>query len=97
MKQTSTRYKSSKEFGKALGLSDLDMEMSRQKIKLIERLKVARIKQGLSQAALAKRIGSLQPAIARMESGMVSQVSMDFLLKIALVMGVPVTIAKKAA
>jgi predicted transcriptional regulator len=97
MKQTSTRYKSSKEFGKALGLSEIDMELARQKAKLIEKLKAKRIAIGLSQAALAKRIGSLQPAIARMESGQISQVSMDFLLKIALTLGLRVTIVKKTA
>ena len=97
MKQTSTRYKSAKEFGKALGLNEIDMELARQKVKLIEKLKARRIERGLSQAALAKRIGSLQPAIARMESGQISQVSMDFLLRIALTLDLPVTIAKKAA
>jgi hypothetical protein len=63
------------------------MELARQKVKLIERLK----------AALGKLVGTLQPAIARMESGLVSQVSMDFLLKIALAMNVSVTISKQAA
>jgi predicted transcriptional regulator len=75
MKQTSTRYKSAKEFGKALGLSEIDMELARLKVKLIEKLKAKRIKRGLSQATLAKHIGSLQPAIARMESEQISQVS----------------------
>jgi len=97
MKQTTTRYKSAKDFGKALGLSELDMELARQKVKLIEKLKARRIERGLSQAALAKRIGSLQPAIARMESGQVSQVSMDFLLRIALILDISVTISKKTA
>jgi transcriptional regulator with XRE-family HTH domain len=80
-----------------LGLGEIDMELARQKVKLIEKLKAKRIARGLSQAALAKRIGSLQPAIARMESGQISQVSMDFLLKIALILDLSVTIAKKAA
>ena len=48
-----------------------------EKVKLIERLKEERIERGLSQAALGKLVGSLQPAIARMECGLVSQVSMD--------------------
>jgi hypothetical protein len=44
-------------------------------------------------------VGSKQPAIARMEAGQGSQVSMDFLLKAALVLGIAVTIkpAKLAA
>ena len=75
-----------------MGLSDLDMEMIRQKKALIEKLKTARSRKGLSQAAVAKQVGSLQPAIARMEAGQVSQVSMDFLLKVALALGISVTI-----
>lgn len=97
MKRSSTRYRSAKDFGKALGLSELDMELARQKVKLIEKLKARRVELGLSQASLAKRIGSLQPAIARMESGQVSQVSMDFLLRAALILNVEVIIAKRAA
>lgn len=97
MKSRSTRYKSPRGLGKALGLQELDMELARQKTKLIERLKATRLEKGLSQAALAKRVGSLQPAIARMESGMVSQVSMDFLLKVALAMDMSVVIAREAA
>jgi hypothetical protein len=42
-------------------------------------------------------VGWQQPAIARMESGLASQVSMDFLLKIAIAMNVTFTISKKAA
>jgi predicted transcriptional regulator len=98
VKKSSTRFKSSKDFGKALGLTDFDMELAKQKAMLIEKLKAARAERGVSQVALAKIIGSQQPAIARMESGQVSQVSMDFLLKVALALGVSITIsAKKAA
>lgn len=84
------KYKNVEAFGKALGLSKLDMELVRQKKFLINKLKDARTKKGISQADLANKAGSKQPAIARMEAGQVSQVSMDFLLKIALVLGVKV-------
>jgi len=77
---------------RALGLSDLEIELIRQKKRMIEKLKVARLKKGISQAALAERVGSKQPAIARMESGQVSEVSMDFLTKVALTLEVTVTI-----
>lgn len=97
MKEASTRYKSAKAFDKAIGLSDVEMELARQKARLIDKLKTARADKGLSQASLAKLVGSQQPAIARMESGHVSQVSMDFLLKIALLLGVTVTISSKKA
>lgn len=92
MKNKLERFKSVKDFGHALGLSDVEMELIRQKKRLIERLKVARVRKGLSQADVAKRVGSKQPAIARMEAGQVSQVSMDFLLRAALVLGISVTI-----
>ena len=93
MKKTDLiRYKDVEEFGKSLGLSQVDMELVRYKKELVEKLKVRRKKLKMSQAALAKKIGSQQPAIARMEAGLVGQVSMDFLVKIALTLGVPVTI-----
>ncbi len=91
-KNDAVRFKSAKDFGESLGLSALDMEMIRQKKALIEKLKAARARLGLSQAAVAHKVGSLQPAIARMESGQVSQVSMDFLMKVALALGVAVRI-----
>ena len=62
----------------------MDMEIIRQKKMLIARLKLARLRRGLSQAEVARRVGSQQPAIARMEAGQVSQVSLDFLCKVAL-------------
>lgn len=92
MKKAIKEYKSVKDFGLAIGLSKFDIELIRQKKKLIEKLKVAREKQGVSQAKLATMIGSKQPAIARMESGQVSEVSMDFLLKVALALEISVTI-----
>ncbi len=98
MKET-MKFKNSKELGRALGLSDVEMELSRQKTKLIQQLTAARLKKGISQAALAKVLGSKQPAIARMEAGQVSLVSMDFLIKAALALNVSVHIGtmKKAA
>lgn len=92
MKTKTERFKTAKDFGKALGLSDIEMELIHQKKRLIERLKAVRIKKGLSQSEVAHLIGSKQPAIARMEAGQVSQVSMDFLLRAALVLGISVTI-----
>ena len=86
------RFKSASDFGRALGLSDVEMQLIRQKKSLIERLKAARTRKGLSQAKLAHMVGSKQPAITRMEAGQVGQVSMDFLLRAALVLGISVTI-----
>ncbi len=92
MKKELIRFSTAKELGKSLGLSDIEMMLIRQKKRLILRLKATRLKKGLSQADVAKLIGSKQPAIARMEAGQVSQVSMDFLLKASLVLGLSVVI-----
>ena len=93
MKKTEgKRFKTASEFGRSLGLSELDMELIRQKKRLIEKLHKARIQKRLTQAQLAILVASKQPAIARMESGQVSEVSMDFLLRVALALNVSVTI-----
>lgn len=86
------RYKNSEDLGKSLGLSSFDIEMVQQKKRIIEKLKKARVKKGLSQTELAKIVESKQPAIARMEAGQVSQVSMDFLIRVAMALKVSVII-----
>ncbi|MDO8527228.1 MAG: helix-turn-helix domain-containing protein [Deltaproteobacteria bacterium] len=75
------------EFGKAIGLSALDQEMIRQKNRLMDCLKKARIERGWSQSELAQKLGTQQPAIARMEAGMVGEVSFDFMIRVALALG----------
>ena len=97
MKLKVEQYKNAKDFGKSLGLSDIEMQLVRQKKKLIEKLKNTRIMKNISQAKLASLMGSKQPAIARMESGQVAEISMDFLLKAALVLDISVTIRPLAA
>lgn len=91
MKANVERFKSSKDFGAALGLSEIEMALIQQKKKLIARLKDTRTKKGISQAKLAGLVGSKQPAIARMESGQISEISMDFLLKVSLALEISVT------
>ncbi len=90
-------YKSVKEFGKALGLSEIDMAVVQQKKKIIDKLKKQRLKLKISQASLAKLVGSKQPAIARMESGQVSEVSLDFLARVALALDTSFTFQNKLA
>lgn len=97
MKKNNKRFNTSKEFGSFLGLSDLDMEIISRKKKLIEKLKKARADQEISQAELARLLETKQPAIARMESGLVSEVSLDFLAKVAIVLGVSFTFSKSKA
>lgn len=96
MKEKIIRYRSVDEFARAFGISDVEMELARQKKKHIEKLKAARLKKKISQAKLAEMVGSKQPAIARMESGLVAEVSLDFLAKIALVLDVVITIKQAA-
>ncbi len=91
------KYKNAKEFGKALGLSDIEMELIRQKKIIIEKLKRARERRGISQVQLAEMVSSKQPSIARMESGQVSEVSLDFLGKVALALDVSFTVKSNAA
>lgn len=62
-----------------------------------EKLKKSRNDQEISQVELAKMVQTKQPAIARMESGLVSEISFDFLAKVALVLGVSFTFKKLAA
>lgn len=91
------KYSSSEDFGKSLGLSSIEMEMIRQKKKISAKLRKARESRGLSQTQLAEMISSHQPAIARMESGQLSEVSFDFLCRVALALEVSVTIRAEAA
>ena len=93
------KYLNLEEFGAAIGLGRLDREIVRQKNRVIDYLKAARLKKGVSQAELAKKLGTKQPAIARMEAGYVGKISFDFLVRVALALGVPmeVTPARKAA
>lgn len=87
------------EFADKIGLKEIDREMIRQKNEIITQLKSVRLKKKISQADLTKRLGTKQPAIARMESGLVGDVSFDFLIRVAMVLGVPLEIGghKKAA
>lgn len=91
------KYKNANEFGKALGLSSIEIELIRQKKRIIEKLKKVRERKGISQTQLAEMVSTKQPSIARMESGQVSEVSLDFLCKVALVLEVSFTVKPQAA
>ncbi len=90
-------YKTADDFAKDMGLSEIEIALIREKKRLIKKLKARRIESDISQAELAKRVGSKQPAIARMESEQVSQVSMDFLFKVAMALGVSFNVKSKLA
>jgi DNA-binding XRE family transcriptional regulator len=99
MKKKRKVFLSLEEFGSAIGLSQLEKELIHQKNRLIDHLKEVRVKRGLTQAELARKVGTLQPAIARMEAGQVGDVSFDFLIRVALALGITLEVSshKKAA
>jgi ribosome-binding protein aMBF1 (putative translation factor) len=63
-----------------LGLSDEEAAYVELKLALSERLRARRTKLGLSQTALARRLGSSQSRVAKMEASDPS-VSLDLLVR----------------
>jgi len=86
MKKTNKDQKTSVKF------SEMERDLLRQKAQLIKRLKDKRIEMGISQSELAEMIGTKQPAINRMESFVTENVSMDFILKVAMALNVSISI-----
>jgi DNA-binding XRE family transcriptional regulator len=78
------------EIKKALFVKDKDLEVEYNKLQPIyeikEQLIKIRIEQGLSQADLAKKIGTQQSAISRLESGDCN-LSIELLSKVAQALG----------
>jgi ribosome-binding protein aMBF1 (putative translation factor) len=69
-----------------LGLTDADMAVIDLRVSLAAELRRRRRARNLSQAALAKRIGSSQSRVAKMEAGDPS-VSLDLLIRSLLTSG----------
>jgi ribosome-binding protein aMBF1 (putative translation factor) len=69
-----------------LGLTDADMAVIDLRVSLAAGLRRRRLARKLSQAALAKRIGSSQSRVAKMEAGDPS-VSLDLLIRSLLTSG----------
>jgi transcriptional regulator with XRE-family HTH domain len=70
-------------------------ERARKAFELAERVRELREAQGLSQSELARRIGSTQPAIARLEAGGVAP-SIDTLERIAIALGLELVVGFKS-
>jgi ribosome-binding protein aMBF1 (putative translation factor) len=70
-----------------LGLSDEEAAMVAMKLALARGLKERRVAQGLTQDELAKRLGSSQSRVAKMESADAT-VSIDLVIRALLVLGV---------
>src|SRR5258705_13829000 len=71
------RVGTAKEF---LGLSNEESKIVEMKLALSDSLKRRRLKQKLTQEALAKRLGSSQSRIAKLESGAIG-VTLDLLFR----------------
>jgi len=69
-----------------LGLSEAESAMVELRLRLGDALRSRRMTRGLSQAALAKRLGSSQSRVAKMEAADAT-VSLDLLLRGLLVLG----------
>lgn len=70
-----------------LGLTDADMAVIDMRVSLAKELRQRRLARSMSQATLARRIGSSQSRVAKMEAGDPS-VSLDLLIRGLLVSGV---------
>lgn len=77
------RVGSTKEF---LGLSKEEVALIDLKLSLADLLREERLSQGLTQAALAKQIGSSQSRLAKLEAGE-SSVSLDLMFRVAFRLG----------
>lgn len=86
-----------REFGHQIGIDKVDQAMILKKNKIITLLKKERLRKNLTQTELAEKLGTKQPAVARMEAGIVGEVSFDFLIRTAIVLGVNLNIGKKFA
>jgi ribosome-binding protein aMBF1 (putative translation factor) len=69
-----------------LRLTPEESALIEMQLALADALKSTRTKRGLSQAALARRLGSSQSRVAKMESGHPS-VSLELLIRALLVLG----------
>jgi ribosome-binding protein aMBF1 (putative translation factor) len=70
-------------------------ERARRAFELAEQVRTLREAQGMSQSELARRIGSTQPAIARLEAGGVAP-TIETLSRIAAALGVELSVSFKA-
>jgi len=70
-----------------LGLTDEEATLIELKLGFADFLREERLRQGLSQAALAKRIGSSQSRVAKVEAGETS-ISLDLMFRTALSLGI---------
>jgi DNA-binding XRE family transcriptional regulator len=84
---------SANQLAKSLGINPVEV---REKQKLIQLIVDARKEKGLSQAALAKKIGVSQGRIAQIESGVgTAKVTFDVLLNVLRTLGYEIKLVPK--
>ncbi len=82
-------YKSVRQFSSdALGLNDYESWLITFKNKLVKLIVETRKKNDLSQADLAKILGTTQSVVSRIESGHSKNITIDYLLKVISGLGI---------
>jgi len=92
------KYNSVDDFSKeVLGLDDYDRWLVSTKNRIILKIVETRQKQGISQKDLAELVGTTQSVISRIENGSSKHITIDYLMRIALALGVNSKITLKGA
>jgi HTH-type transcriptional regulator/antitoxin HipB len=97
-KKTMTKRRSWASVKRARGHSEercIGYRQAKESLELAERVRLARERMNITQAELAKRIGSTQPAIARLEAGG-SIPSFNTLRRIAAALGLELVVELRA-
>ena len=82
-------YKNVRQFSTdALGLNDYESWLITFKNKLVKLIVETRKKNDLSQADLAKILGTTQSVVSRIESGHSKNITIDYLLKVIAALGI---------
>jgi predicted XRE-type DNA-binding protein len=82
-------YKNVRQFSTdALGLNDYESWLITFKNKLVKLIVETRKKNDLSQADLAKILGTTQSVVSRIESGHSKSITIDYLLKVISKLGI---------
>ncbi len=82
---------------KALGLDGYDSWLITTKNKIIASVVKERKKKSLSQKELADMLGTSQSVISRIENGLAKSITLDYLTKVANVLGISAKISLKKA
>ena len=92
-------YKNVRQFSTdALGLNDYESWLITFKNKLVKLIVASRKRHNLSQADLAKILGTTQSVVSRIESGNSKNITIDYLLKVISGLGIsPKRMIKLAA